>query len=478
MIKPEEFRKYAHEMVDWIANYFENIETYPVKANVHPREIYDALPDVPPEHPEPFSAIFQDFETQILKGITHWQHPGFFAYFNANTSYPSILGEMLTSALAAQCMIWDTSPAAAELEEKVMEWLKIMLGLPETWHGVIQDTASTATLCALLTAREKFSAFAINDHGFANSKPFRIYCSEEAHSSVEKAVKIAGFGRKNLIKIPVDEEYAMKVDALEHAILHDLEQDFQPLCVVGACGTTGSLALDPLKPIGAICQKYHLWFHVDAALAGNAAVLPEKRQIFDGVELADSYVSNPHKWMFTNFDCSAYFVKDKAALIKTFEILPEYLKTEHSSNTNNYRDWGIQLGRRFRALKLWFVIRSFGVEGIQEKFRLHIELAEYLASKLKTNRQIEILAPVHLNLVCFRIKPHHLVDEEKLTALNAAILERLNNSGKVYITHTKLNGKYTLRVSIGQTNVEKRHVDLLYELLMTEIEEFGNKYGS
>ena len=471
MTDPEEFRKHAHQLVDWISDYYENIESYPVKSMVQPREVFRELPDNPPEQAEPFDWIFKDFEAHIMKGITHWQHPGFFAYFNANTSFPSLLGEMLTSALAAQCMIWDTSPAAAELEEKTMEWLKKMHALPKGWHGVIQDTASSATLCALLTAREKATDFTVNKKGLFNQEIFRVYCSEQAHSSVEKAAKIAGFGRENLVKIPVDSKYAMRVDQLENSIESDIALGLKPLSVVGACGTTSSLAFDPLRAIGEVCKNHGLWFHVDAAMAGSAAILPEKRWILDGVELADSYVFNPHKWMFVNFDCSAYFVKDKEALIRTFEILPEYLKTKNTAETNNYRDWGIPLGRRFRALKLWFVIRSFGLEGIREKFRKHIALSLYFESKLSANGNFEILAPTDLNLVCFRVRPNNIVDEEKLDALNATILENLNHSGKVYLTHTRLNGRYTLRASIGQTNVEKRHVDMLFSLLLDEIDK-------
>ncbi|HBH23787.1 MAG TPA: aspartate aminotransferase family protein [Cytophagales bacterium] len=468
------FRKYAHELVDWIADYYENIEQYPVKSRVEPGWVKQHLPDRSPENGEQFEAIFKDFVSYILPGITHWQNPSFFAYFNANSSFPSLLGEFLTAALGAQCMIWDTSPAAAELEEKVMDWLKEMLKLPNEWHGVIQDTASTATLCALITAREKKSGFGINEKGYSSDQRFTIYCSTEAHSSIEKDVKIAGFGRENLRKIPVDDNWGMDPGALEQQIKSDIQNGFRPLCVVAALGTTGVLAFDPMKEIGEICKKHDIWLHVDAAYAGSAAVLPECKWIHDHIEFADSYVFNPHKWMFVNFDCSAYFVKDKEALIRTFEILPEYLKTKHESRVNNYRDWGIQLGRRFRALKLWFVLRSFGVEGIQRKYRLHLELAKYFEERISNSENFVITAPNKLNLVCFRANlPDRSLDE--LNQLNHQLMDQINSDGRAYLTHTKLNGVFMLRASIGQTNVEKKHVDQLWHLLNHYLKEILNQ---
>lgn len=460
----ESFRKHAHELVDWIADYYEHLEGQPVKSPVSPGDILSQLPQEAPTEGEDFEHIFQDFEQVIMPGMTHWQHPSFFAYFNANGSFPSLLGEFLTAALGAQCMIWDTSPAAAELEERVMEWLKNMMGLPNAWFGVIQDTASTATLCAILSAREKKTNYGINDSGFAEQPIFRVYCSGHAHSSVDKAVKIAGIGSANLVKVPVDADFSMNPRELELLIEKDLEAGFVPLCVVAALGTTSSLAFDPLEEVASVGQKYGAWVHVDAAYAGTAAMLPECAWINKGVEKADSYVFNPHKWMFVNFDCSAYFVRDKGALIRTFEILPEYLKTENEAATNNYRDWGIQLGRRFRALKLWFVLRSYGVKGLQEKVRCHLELAKWFEEQLVSSGQFEILAPTKLNLISFRyVDP--ACSQEKLNALNKKLMEVINASGKAYFTHTKLNGIFTLRVCIGQTNVEKRHVDALWTLI-------------
>jgi aromatic-L-amino-acid decarboxylase len=453
-MKQKEFILHAHEMVDWLGTYLENIKNYPVKSTARPGSTKVQLPENPPENGENFASIFSDFQNIILPGITHWQHPAFFAYFPANNSYPSILAEMLTAALGAQCMSWQTSPAATELEERVLEWLRQMIGLPADFSGVIQDTASTATLCSLLTAREKLNNFAINENGFPKNRNFTVYCSSEAHSSIEKAVKIAGIGKNNLRKIEVDNEFALNPMALEMAITADINKGFQPLCVVAAIGTTGSVAIDPLEAIGIICKKYGIWLHVDAAYAGTALLLPELRWMIKGIEMADTFVFNPHKWMFTNFDCSAYFVRDKETLIRTFEILPEYLKTTDGARVNNYRDWGIQLGRRFRALKLWFVIRDFGVRGLQEKIRNHLAWTQELAKIIRFSGDFELLAPVFLSTICFRYKPAGVHAPEALNDLNSLLLENINNSGRLYMSHTRLNGVFTLRLVIAQTTVD------------------------
>ena len=464
-MKIAEFRSHAHELVDWMADYLEHIEQRPVKPAVAPGDILGKLPSLPPVDPEDFHRIFGDFTEIILPGMTHWQHPSFFAYFPANSSPPSILAEMLTATMGAQCMSWATSPAATELEERVMEWLRGMIGLPDTFTGVIEDTASTATLCALLSARERASAYRINADGFTEGVRFTVYCSTEAHSSIEKGVKIAGLGKNSLRTIPVNETYAMNVDALERAITADLKEGCRPLCVVAAIGTTGSTAIDPLRPIAEICRKHNLWLHVDAAYAGTALLLPEMRWMIDGIELVDSFVFNPHKWMFTNFDCSAYFVADQEALVKTFEILPEYLKTAEGTRVRNYRDWGIQLGRRFRALKLWFVIRTYGVSGLQEMVRTHIELARSFAENVRETADFEILAPVPLATVCFRYHPRGVGDESRLNSLNSALMDRLNAGGRLYLTHTKLGGRVALRLVVGQTQVAQRHVAEAWSLI-------------
>ena len=470
MIDIQEFRKHAHEIVDWMADYLSNIESYPVKAQVKPGDIKSRLPGHPPEESESIPEIMKDFNEIIMPGITHWQSPGFFAYFNANTSYPSILAEMLTATLGAQCMIWETSPAAAELEGQVLCWLKEMLGLPPFFEGVIQDTASSSTLCAILSAREKASNFQINQKGF-NSQSYVVYGSTQTHSSIDKAVKIAGLGQDSLVKVEVDEYLAMRPDLLERAILMDLEKGKQPLCVIATLGTTGTTAIDPLYEIGLICRQHGIWLHVDAAYGGTALTLPEYRWMSRGMDMADSFVFNPHKWMFTNFDCSVYFVKDAVQLIRTFEILPEYLKTRTRGQVNDYRDWGIALGRRFRALKLWFVIRNFGVKGIQERIWQHLKFAQYFENKLRSHKDFEILAPVSLNVICFRFVPRQNASLEEMNLLNEKLMHLLNQTGKAYFTHTKIRGAFAIRIVLGQTYLKQEHVDRAWELILRTVEE-------
>lgn len=469
MQDPEEFRKYAHQLVDWMADYYQQIEKYPVKSQVKPDEILRQLPEEAPQKGESFDHIFDDFKQVIMPGITHWQHPNFYAYFPANSSFPSILGEMLTSALGAQCMIWETSPAAAELEEMVMKWLGKMLGLPESFTGVIQDTASTATLCALITAREKKTNFSVNEKGLQQQARLRVYCSTETHSSVEKDVKIMGLGRENLVKIAVDDQQAMEAGLLREAIEEDLKKGYQPMCVVAALGTTGTLAFDPLTEIAAICKQHAIWLHVDAAYAGSAFILPEYQHYLNGIADVDSFVFNPHKWLMTNFDCTAYFVQDEQALVRTFSILPEYLKTKTQGQVNDYRDWGIPLGRRFRALKLWFVLRSFGVEGLQQKIAEHIRLADLVAAAMEEHPHFELR--IHrMNLLGFRLTSGQL-DEVQLEQINQQLMDDLNASGKVYLTHTRLSGKILLRIVIGQAFVEEKHVRSAWDIIRNTSEQ-------
>lgn len=459
----QSFRKYGHQLVDWIADYYDHIDQYPVKSQVAPGDIFQTFETFPPSHPEPFETTFKQFEDRILPGITHWQHPNFHAYFPANTSFPSILGELLTSGIASQCMIWETSPAAAELEEVTMNWLKEMMNLPRDWSGVIQDTASTATLAALLVAREQKTNFKINQEGFDQSN-YRVYCSTQTHSSIDKAVKIAGFGITNLVKIPVDDSLAMRSDLLEKAIQEDIQNGKIPVAVVTALGTTGTVAMDPLSEINSICKKYNIWNHVDAAYAGTAFILPEYQHHISDLHRSDSYVFNPHKWMFVNFDCSAFFIKDKDLLIRTFEILPEYLKTNTRGAVNDYRDWGIPLGRRFRALKLWMVIRSFGVVGIQEKIRNHIALASWLENVIEQHAHFEMVLPRSLNVLVFRYY-NTINTEAELNEINERLLSKINNSGKSYLTHTKIDGKYVIRIVIGQTDVKQHHIKSIWKLI-------------
>jgi aromatic-L-amino-acid decarboxylase len=467
----ETFRKFGHEFVDWVVDYLDSVEEYPVRAQCKPGEIIQRLPDRAPVTGESMEHIFKDFREIILPGMTHWQHPSWFAYFPANNSPPSVLAEILTAGMGAQCMIWETSPAAAELEEKVMDWLRKMLGLPEGMNGVIQDTASTTTLIALLTAREKATDFRTNREGV--QEKLRVYVSEEAHSSVEKGAKIAGYGRDNICRIPADENFAMIPAKLEEAVVADKKRGKKPACVVATVGTTSSTGIDPLKPIGQVCRSHGIYLHVDAAYAGTAAILPEKKWILDGVEYVDSFNFNPHKWMLTNFDCSAHFVKDSGSLIRTFEIHPEYLKTGVDALVKNYRDWGIQLGRRFRALKLWFVIRSYGVEGLQKVVRKHIHLAELFKGWIEEHALFEILAPVNLSLVCFRL--NNGGSEEELNALNKELIERINLSGRILLTQTMLKGKFVLRMAIGSRTTEEHHVRQAWELIVSTAQSMMEK---
>ncbi len=472
-----EFRRYGHEIVEWIARYFENVEQYPVKSRVRPGEIKNALPELPPSGSESFDLFMKDFDEVIMPGITHWQSPNFFAYFPANSSPPSVLAEMLTAALGAQCMLWETSPAAAELEERMMEWLRSMTGIPPEFEGVIQDSASSATLAALITAREKVTRFRSNREGLSDAGRLRIYVSTQTHSSVEKGAGIAGFGRDNLVKVAVRSDFSMDPGALEMAIQKDIAQGYVPCCAVATLGTTGTTAIDPLREIGVICRKHGIWLHVDAALGGTALLLPEMRWMADGIEYVDSLVFNPHKWMFTNFDCSAYFVRDAASLMRSFEILPEYLKTRTRGEVNDYRDWGIPLGRRFRALKLWAVIRSYGVEGLQSAIRGHIRLAKMLAGLIEADRNFGLMAPVPLNTVCFRYCPAGMSDKDANT-LNEKINHALNDTGKIYLTHTKVEGRYVLRMVTAQTGVAERHILQAWDLIRETASALSSQDGA
>ncbi|PIQ50393.1 MAG: aspartate aminotransferase family protein [Cytophagales bacterium CG12_big_fil_rev_8_21_14_0_65_40_12] len=465
----DSFRKHAHELVDWMADYLQNVENYHVLPDVKPGDIKAQIPDLPPTESEAFDQIFGDFREKIMPGITHWESPNFMAYFPGNKSMPSILGEMLTATLGAQCMIWLTSPAAAELEEQMMEWLKEMLDLPKHFVGVIQDTASTATLCAILTAREKATNFKVNEEGFSGSEQFVVYASNQIHSSIDKAVKIAGIGSKNLRKVNVDSAFAMDSKHLEQLIIEDLAAGKTPLCIVSAIGTTSTTAIDPVAAISQICLKYKIWHHVDAAYAGTALVLPEMRWMAEGLEHADSFVFNPHKWMFTNFDCTAYYVKDPISLVNTFTITPDYLKTSVDGEVKNYRDWGVPLGRRFRALKLWFVIREMGVEGIQNRIRKHIAIGQWLKAEIENHPEFELLAPVPMNTVCFRFNPK--TANLNLDELNEAIMNAVNKTGKLFFTQTKLNNQFSLRLAFGNTNLEPHHVENAWSLIQEKAKE-------
>jgi aromatic-L-amino-acid decarboxylase len=461
---PEEFRRHAHELVDWMADYLSGVGDLPVTPAVRPGDIRRRLPASPPVEGEPFAALFDDFRELVVPGMTHWNHPGWFAYFPGNNSPPSILGEMLTSAMGAQCMSWATSPAATELEQAVMDWLRQMLGLPEEFVGVIQDTASTATLVALLSARERATGGAAGRQGMHAGLGLTVYASREAHSSVDKGAKLAGYGLDRLRRIPGDAAFALDPAALERTIQEDVAAGLKPACVVASIGTTSSTAVDPVPAVATICRRHGIWLHVDAAYAGAAAICPELRGHFAGMESADSIVLNPHKWLLTNFDCTAYYVRDRDALLSTFSLTPEYLRTAHDAEVVNYRDWGIQLGRRFRALKLWFVIRSYGVEGLRTIIRRHVALAAELAGWVDESADFERVAPVPFGLVCFRYRPGGK-SEQELDELNERLLREVNATRRVFLTHTRLGGRYVIRMVIGQRATEREHVVEGWELV-------------
>ena len=462
----DEFRRHGHAVVDWIADYQSRVESFPVLSQAKPGEIRASLPAHPPAKGEPFDALLKDVEKLILPGITHWQSPNFFAYFPCNASGPGILGDLLSSGLGVQGMLWSTSPACTELETHVLDWLVPMLGLPDkflssnTGGGVIQDTASSAALCALLAARERATSYASNKTGCDGR--IVAYVSTQTHSSLEKAAMIAGLGVQNLRLIEVDKNFAMQPDALARQIEVDKLAGLVPSLVCATVGTTSSNAMDPILAIGEICRQHNLWLHVDAAMSGTAMLCPEFRHLQNGVELADSYNFNPHKWMFTNFDCNCFWVADRKALIQTLSILPEYLRNQatESGAVIDYRDWHIQLGRRFRSLKLWFVIRYYGVEGLQHHIRQHVQLAQRFAEWVDKDDRFELAAPAPLNLVCFR---HKAGD-----SANQTIMDRLNRSGDLFITHTKLNGKLTLRLCVGQTHTQARHVENAWKRIQEE----------
>ncbi|MGV8095943.1 MAG: pyridoxal-dependent decarboxylase [Mangrovibacterium sp.] len=464
-MSPGQFREEGKKVIDWIADYLEQIEKYPVLSTVKPGEIRKQLPPYAPEQGESFDRMLKDVDQLIMPGITHWQSPNFFGYFQSNHSAPSILGDLLSSGLGVQGMLWATSPACTELESHVMDWIVDMMGLPAHFKttasggGVIQDTASSAVLAALLSARERKTNFTCNQTG--DTSKLVAYISTQTHSSAEKGVKIMGIGTDRLKKVGVDETYAMSTKALEDQIKKDIENGFVPFFVCATIGTTSSNAVDPIRHIGEICKKYGIWMHVDAAMAGTAAICPECRHHFDGLELADSYAFNPHKWMFTNFDCDCFFVADKTALIKTLSILPEYLKNEATEKgaVIDYRDWHVQLGRRFRALKLWFVIRHYGIEGLRYHLGEHLRLARLFAGWVSESSGFELFSQPPFNLVCFRHK--------KGNEYNKTLMDKLNQSGRIFLTHTVLDGTFWLRMSIGQTQTREEHVQKAWELINT-----------
>ncbi len=464
---PADFRRLGHELVDWIADYRGHIADLPVMSRVQPGEVAAKLPAEPPARPAGLDSITVDLDDIVLPGITHWNHPAFFAYFPSNAELSTVLADLVSSGLGVQGMSWQTSPAATELEDVVMEWLRGMVGLPDTFTGVIQDTASTATFTALLCARERTSGFCQNRGGLqGEATPLVVYASDQAHSSIPKAALLAGFGAEHLRLIGTDDEHALRLDLLEAAVEEDLAAGRRPCAVVAAVGTTATTALDPVRGVAELAARHGLWLHVDAALAGTAMICPEYRWMWDGVEAADSVVFNPHKWLGTVFDLSAYYVRDPEHLVRVMSTDPSYLRTAQDGLVRNLRDWGIPLGRRFRSLKLWFLLRDQGVEGLQARVRRDVENAAWLAEQVDAAPEWERLAPAPLQTVCVRHEPPALAgDEDALTAHNLAVADRVNRAGRAYLTPSLLKGRQMLRVSIGALHTEREHVRLVWDEL-------------
>lgn len=464
----DDFRTHGHELVDWIADYLEHSEQYPVLSRVEPGAVAGALPDRAPEDPEPFDAIMADFERVIVPGLTHWNHPGFMAYFAISASAPGVLAEFLSAALNQQAMLWRTSPAATELEAVTLGWLRRLIGLPDSFEGVIYDTASIATMHALVAAREAAVAD-VRARGLAGRADLprpRVYCSDQTHSSIDKSVITIGLGHDSLRKIPTDGAFRMRVDTLRDAIAEDRAAGMLPIAVVATVGTTSTTSIDPVPAIADVCEREGVWLHVDAAYGGIAAMLPSHAHVLAGADRADSVVVNPHKWLFTPFDLSAFYCRRMDVVRSAFSLTPEYLKTSDAPHVKNLMDTGIQLGRRFRSLKLWMILRSFGARAIRARIAEHIHLAQRLASWVDADPDFERLAPVPLSVVCFRWKPANMsLSEAELDGANQRLIDRVNGSGDVFLSHTRLNGRTSLRIAIGHLRTEERHVARAWELL-------------
>jgi aromatic-L-amino-acid decarboxylase len=466
---PEEFRKHGHEVVDWIADYRANLEKLPVMARTAPGDVKALLPSSPPDAPEPFVAILGDLDRIIAPGLSHWQHPRFFGYFPANSLLASVLGDYVSTGLGVIGLAWQSSPALTEVEEVAIDWLRQMVGLSRDWSGVIQDTASTSALVALLSARERTTGYGLARGGLqAEARPLIVYASAHSHSSVDKAALLAGFGRENIRLVPCDASYAMRADALDAAICADLAAGRVSCAVVATTGTTTTTAIDPVGAIAAVARRHGIWLHVDAAMAGSAMILPECRWMWDGIEQADSIVLNPHKWLGVAFDCSAFFVRDVEHLVRVMSTNPSYLQSSVDGQVKNYRDWGLPLGRRFRALKLWFVIREQGVAGLQARLRRDIANARWLAEQVRATPDWRVLAPVSLQTVCVRHEPAGLPGEA-LDRHTQAWADRLNRSGLTYLTPAMLDGRWMVRLSIGAEATERVHVEQVWTAMQAAV---------
>jgi aromatic-L-amino-acid decarboxylase len=473
----DEFRKFGYQVIDWIADYLENIEQYPVLPDVSPGDIRKKLPPSPPQTNEKMEKILSDVDNIILPGVTHWNHPGFMAYFNSSASGPGILGELLTAAFNSNGMLWRTNPSSAELEQHTLQWLRQMLGLPEGFWGIIYDTASTASMHAIAAARQQVG-IKVREKGLAGRddiSKLRLYASEQAHSSIDKSAIILGMGLDSLRKIPTDEEFRMLPDELDKAVKEDRKNGWLPFCVVATVGTTSTTSIDPVDKIADICERENLWLHVDGAHGGTAAILPEMKWILKGVERADSFLVNPHKWLFNPVDISAFYTRKPDILKRAFSLVADYLKTPEENIVDNYMDYGIQLGRRFRALKLWFVIRYFGVEGIRERLRYHLYLGKEFTKWVDDHPDFERVAPVPMSTICFRIHPQNINDENELEKLNLRFYDELDKSSEIMVSHTRLKGRYVLRVNMTGLRMELKHIEKAWEIIKAKAEEILEK---
>ncbi|MFO7524643.1 MAG: pyridoxal-dependent decarboxylase [Ignavibacteriaceae bacterium] len=462
----EEFRKSGYKLVDWITDYLKEIEKYPPLSQINPGDILKRIPQSPPQKGEDIENVLNDVDKILIDGITHWNHPGFMAYFNSTSSGPGILAELLSAGFGVNGMLWKTSPAFTELERSMMNWFRQMVGLPENYWGIIYDTASTSSMHAIASAREQLN-LGFREKGMAGRTDvarLRMYCSEQAHSSIDKGGITLGIGLEGVKKIPVNDKFEMIPEMLEEAISEDLKNGWKPFCVIATVGTTSTTSVDPVAGIAAICEKHNLWLHVDSAYAGVTAMIPEMKWITKGWERADSIVINPHKWMFTPMDLSIYYTRKPEILKQAFSLVPEYLKTKQDDEVENLMDYGIQLGRRFRSLKLWFIIRYFGVDGLAERIKSHINLAQEFKYWIESEDDFELMAPVPFSTVCFRYNPGKK-SEEELNKLNKKLLEDINASGKIFLSHTKLNNKFVIRISIGSIRHEKSHIVNAWELI-------------
>jgi aromatic-L-amino-acid decarboxylase len=480
----EEFRRYGREAVDFVADYLAHVESYPVLAQVEPGQLRSQLPSSPPERGEPMSEILADVGRLVVPALTHWNHPSFFAYFATSASAPGILGELLSAAFDAKGMLWRTSPASTELEEVALDWLRQLMGLPEEFGGVIYDTASVATMHAVAAAREALN-LGIREDGMSgrpNLPLLCLYASEHAHSSVEKSLIALGLGQRSLRKVPADAEFRMDAVALARMIEDDRRAGFLPFCVIATVGTTSMTSIDPVPAIADVCEREDLWLHVDAAYAGSAAVVPELRHVLAGCERADSFVTNPHKWLFTPFDLSALYCRRLDVLRRAFTLTPEYLRAPEAGDVRNGSDYGVQLGRRFRALKLWMILRYFGHEGLAARIREHCRLAREFAGWVEESAGWELLAPVPFSVVCFRACPAVEGETEdaraaRLDALNERLMNAANANGEIFLSHTKLNGIFTLRLAVGNIRTEERHIRRAWELLNEKLSEISSEGG-